>query len=94
MAKVEKARTAKKVKQDNTFPLERENYIILGVGLLFIVSGYLALSGDSVEGFLPLTLAPILLVLGYCVVIPIGIMYRKKETEKGGESPGMPAQGT
>jgi hypothetical protein len=43
-----------------------------------IVAGYIALSGDKVEGFLPLTLAPILLVLGYCVAIPLGIMYRKK----------------
>ena len=32
----------------------------------------------SVEGFLPLVLSPILLVAGYCVVIPIGIMYRKR----------------
>ncbi len=31
----------------------------------------------SVEGFLPLVLAPILLVAGYCVIIPLGIMYRK-----------------
>ncbi len=86
MAKVEKTKTAKKVKHDGTFPLERENYIILGLGLLLIVLGYIAISGDQVEGFFPLTLAPILLVLGYCVVIPVGIMYRKKEKKEGTQS--------
>jgi len=58
-------------------PLGRENYIILGAGILIIVAGYLAMLEGSVEGFLPLVLSPILLVAGYCVVIPIGIMYRK-----------------
>jgi hypothetical protein len=58
-------------------PLGRENYIILGAGILVIVAGYLAMLEGSVEGFLPLVLSPILLVTGYCVIIPIGIMYRK-----------------
>ena len=79
MAKVEKGRQVRKGKQELVFPLERENYIILGIGLLVITLGYIALSGNTVEGFRQLTLAPILLVLGYCVIIPIGIMYRKKE---------------
>jgi hypothetical protein len=78
MAKVEKGKT-RRTKTNDIFPLERENFIILGVGLLFIVFGYIALSGNSVEGFRQLTLAPILLLLGYCFIIPIGIMYRKKE---------------
>jgi membrane protein CcdC involved in cytochrome C biogenesis len=82
MAKVEKSKQMKKTKQDEIFPLERENYIILGIGLLVIIIGYIALSGNKVEGFSQLTLAPILLVLGYCVIIPIGIMYRKKEKPK------------
>ena len=58
-------------------PLARENYFILGAGILVIVAGYLAMLQGSVEGFLPLVLSPILLVAGYCVVIPVGIMYRK-----------------
>ena len=45
--------------------------------MLVIIAGYLAMLEGSVEGFLPLVAAPILLVLGYCVIIPIGILYRK-----------------
>lgn len=77
MAKVEKGKTRKQ-KADEMLPLERENYIILGIGLLVIILGYAALSQMTLTGFLPLTVAPILLVSGYCVIIPIGIMYRKK----------------
>ena len=79
MAKVVKAKQARKSKVDDSLPFERENYIILGLGLLVIVLGYIALSGNTVEGFSQLTLAPILLVLGYCVIIPVGILYRKRE---------------
>jgi hypothetical protein len=78
MAKVVRTKSVKKLKRDDFFPLERENYLILGLGLLVIVLGYIALSGDKVEGFLPLTVAPILLVIGYCVIIPLGILYRKR----------------
>jgi hypothetical protein len=88
MAKVEKGKQLKKGKPDTTFPLERENFMILGAGLVVIVLGYLALSGNVVEGFRQLTLAPILLLLGYCVIIPVGIMYRKKPKD---ESQGKPA---
>ena len=65
-------------------PLGRENYYILGAGILVIVAGYLAMLEGSVEGFLPLVLSPILLVTGYCVVIPIGIMYRKSAPKEPG----------
>lgn len=63
--------------KDQVFPLSRENFIIIGVGLLVIAAGYVAMLEGSVEGFLPLVVAPILLVLGYCVIIPLGILYRK-----------------
>lgn len=90
MAKVGKSKSMKRGKADDTLPLERENYIILGIGLFLIVAGYVALSPNTVEGFMPLVLAPILLVLGYCVVIPLGILYRKRETPAGEGVP--PAQ--
>ena len=87
---------AKQVKQkgkirkglrDDILPLERENFMILGLGLLVIAAGYLAMLEGSVEGFLPLVAAPILLVLGYCVIIPLGILYRKSLFSKNGAHP-------
>ena len=78
MAKTEK-KNIKKPANAGILPLERENFIIMGVGLIIIILGYIALSENKVEGFMPLVVAPILLVLGYCVIIPFGIMYRKKD---------------
>ena len=40
------------------------NSILLAAGVFVLVGGYLALAGGSI------TLAPVLLVLGYCVLLP------------------------
>ncbi|MBU0691326.1 hypothetical protein KKH18_05865 [bacterium] len=68
-------------------PFTRKNYLILGSGLLILIIGYLCLAQGPHDGFLSLTLAPILLVLGFCVVIPYGIMARDKSVATG-TSPG------
>jgi len=54
-------------------PFTKLNYYIFAAGLLAIVLGYFTLSQGSI------TLAPILLVVGYCVIIPVAILYRGKE---------------
>jgi hypothetical protein len=79
MAKVDKSRPSKKAKKDIQFPLGRTNFLIIGAGVLVNIIGYITLSGNTVDGFSQLTIAPILLVIGYCIIIPVGIMYRKKE---------------
>lgn len=60
-------------------PLAKRNYQILGGALLCIAAGYLALVQKPWDGFLPLMVAPVLLVLGYCVLVPLGILYRRKD---------------
>jgi hypothetical protein len=57
--------------------LTRENFLLLGAGVVTILVGYAAMLEGSVEGFLPVVVAPILLVLGYCIILPVGILYRK-----------------
>jgi hypothetical protein len=52
------------------------------------VIGYLCLAQGPHDGFLSLTLAPLLLVIGYCVVIPWGIMARDKSVAAGTTSGG------
>jgi hypothetical protein len=75
------ARTKSKPRRalrDESLPLSRKNFLILGAGLVVIAAGYLAMLEGSVEGFMPLVVAPILLVTGYCVLIPLGILYRQR----------------
>ncbi len=64
--KVEGRRTVER--PDAELPFDRKNYIIFGLAALVIVAGYIALSRGSI------TLAPILLLLGYLVLIPWGIL--------------------
>ena len=63
------------------FPLTAENYQLFGVGIFIIILGYISLSKGPADSFWSLTLAPILLVFGYCVVIPFAILYKKKNKE-------------
>lgn len=81
MGKVVKKREAKRRSKDDILPLGRDNFRIIGVGVLVILAGYLAMLEGSVEGFLPLVVAPVLLVLGYCVIIPFGILYKKSSVK-------------
>jgi len=77
----------------HTLPLAKRNYQILGGALLCIAAGYLALLQKPWDGFLPLIVAPVLLVLGYCILVPLGILYRRKgEQQAGGEGSAQHAQ--
>lgn len=65
-------------KKEFSFPLEKENFIIIGVGIVILIIGYVLMSQNSVDGFLPTVFSPILLVAGYCVIIPYGILKKAK----------------
>ena len=64
-----------KKKQNNNseefkWPFGRRNYMFFGVAMLSIILGYIALGQGSI------TLAPILLVLGYCVLVPVSLIIK------------------
>jgi hypothetical protein len=73
-----KSQYTKKQKKEIVFPLEKSNLMIIGFGILLLIIGYIFMAENSVNGFLPTVAAPILLVLGYCVIIPYGIIKRPK----------------
>ncbi len=75
-----KTREEKEKKRRTFFPLTADNYRLLGLGVLIIVFGYIALRQGPADSIWSLTIAPILLVIGYCVVIPFAIMYQKKKS--------------
>lgn len=72
-----------------SFPLRRENFILLAIGIATIVVGYMfmltAITNDPAQhqqvwnNALAVTVAPILLVIGYAVIIPIALLYRSKK---------------
>lgn len=55
--------------------LDRRNVIILVVGLVVITIGYFLLSIPPWDNFLSRSVSPLILILGYLVIIPIAIFY-------------------
>ncbi len=78
-----KDRVTKKRSGQITFG--RENYFIFLIGILTLVLGYIFLAQGPADSFWSLTVAPILLVLSYCVIIPLAILYRKKSPQAKAE---------
>ena len=74
-------RARQRPKPQQKLPYAERNIWLFGLGLVTIALGYVFLSLPPVDGFMSLTLAPLLLVLGYCVFIPIALLSRQKEEE-------------
>jgi len=54
------------------------NYLLFGLGLTLIILGYIVMGNGEVSSFQSLTIAPIMLFLGYIVFIPASLIYRDK----------------
>jgi hypothetical protein len=87
MARIETKAVPKRKPILDSLPFNKTNYRILGLGLLSIVLGYIALAQQPWDGTMPLVVAPILLVLGYCVLVPLGILYHRKTVPESNQTP-------
>ncbi len=78
----------KETNKNSQFAFTKQNYIILGVGLLFIFLGFFLMQGGGSEdptihneeemfGFRRITLAPICIIGGFIINI-FGILYSPK----------------
>jgi len=62
-----------------TIPFGKLNYILFAAGLLVITAGWFLLRAGHIS------LSPVMLILGYCVIIPVAIVFvpgRKKDSKK------------
>jgi hypothetical protein len=69
----------KKKSQDIMLPFTKENYLLLVLGVIVIAIGYILMEMGGAYDALALVISPIILVIGYCVIIPFSIFYRKKQ---------------
>jgi hypothetical protein len=72
-----KAQFRKPVEVDLGFNWRPINTVLLGIGVVVILAGYLALARGSI------TLAPILLVSGYVVFIPASLVFLGRSKASG-----------
>ncbi|MGD9140862.1 MAG: hypothetical protein PVJ42_04920 [bacterium] len=85
MAKQKKGEKRRQVQKKQKPPegslvLGKRNVWLLMAGIVVILLGYLLLGRGSTS------LAPVLLVLGYCVIVPLSIMLWVRQTDKKTDS--------
>ncbi len=75
------------------FPMTKKNLYILGIGIIVILFGFgLMATGITDEAAVPdgtwnnpfaVSIAPLVLLIGYCVIIPYGILKYYKDEGSG-----------
>ncbi len=68
-----------KSKLFNSWDFNRKNYLLFCIGIVVILAGYLLMAYGETTSFQSVKLAPIMLIVGYCIIIPISIVYKFPE---------------
>ena len=62
---------------NNNWPFKKINYLLFGIGILVIILGYIIMGFGEVDSFQSIKLAPIILLIGYIIIIPLSIFYKE-----------------
>jgi len=82
MAKViNKAKGVHKPKQATAIMSKRGLYLFY-IGLVFIGIGFILMAQPPVDGFMSRTLAPLVLVFSYLILIPISLFMKDKKASE------------
>jgi hypothetical protein len=67
-----------KKKNINKLNLNKTNYILLTIAIIVIIAGYIIMkyAGDDLGDK---TLSPIILSIGYLILVPLALFYKKKD---------------
>ena len=76
-----KSRNPRKRRPGASRVFQSTNYIIFGAALLLLIVAYLLMLQGPHDNVLSRTIAPVLLVISYCVLIPLAILYRKRQEQ-------------
>jgi len=84
MAKAVKKRTVKSAKKTLVSPFniywDKTNYMLLAAGMVFVLVGFYVMSLGRWDSTVSLVISPIILFIGYVIIFPLSILFRKKET--------------
>ncbi len=86
MAKAKRVLSTTKSKVEWKFPLNKKNFLWIGIAIATILVGYALMATGiteepaSIDGTwnnpMAIVVAPLLLVIGYCVLIPYALLKR------------------
>ena len=60
-------------------PFNKINYMLFVIGLVSIVIGYFVIANNDVDSIASTKIGPVILFIGYCIIIPISIIYKPKK---------------
>lgn len=63
--------------KETIWPFKKNNYLIFGIGVLTIILGYILMATGDVNSFQSVKLSPFILFIGYVILIPLSIFYKK-----------------
>ena len=63
--------------------MDKKNIILIALGVLLLVIGFICLATGPADNPVSLTVAPLILVAAYLVVIPVGILWKGKSQDMG-----------
>ncbi len=81
--KVKLSTKAQAISAPEKWPFGKKNYIWFGIALATMILGFILLGTGSI------TLAPLLLVIAYCVLVPVAILV-KDEPKSDSSGPAEP----
>uniref|UniRef100_A0A7V3E863 DUF3098 domain-containing protein n=1 Tax=Ignavibacterium album TaxID=591197 RepID=A0A7V3E863_9BACT len=84
MAKVKKratVKTSRKLPSPFNIYWEKNNYILLIVGIVVTIVGYYLMSIGPWNSNESLVYSPIILFIAYVIIFPLAIIYRKKKQQ-------------
>jgi membrane protein YdbS with pleckstrin-like domain len=77
--RVKMAKIIKRQAASQELPFGKTNLYILGIGLAVLVIGYLFMAQPPVNSFWSRTLAPVVVLIAYLIIIPYSLFYRRKK---------------
>ena len=63
----------------DSWSFSNKNYFLFIAGIVFIIIGYVTMALGETYSFQSLSLAPVLLSVGYLVLIPYALIYKDRE---------------
>ena len=55
------------------------NYQLFGIGLCVIILGYIVMATGETESLQSVKIAPLILIVGYCIIIPAAILIKPED---------------
>jgi membrane protein YdbS with pleckstrin-like domain len=80
-----KSRTQKTSESPFNIYWQKQNYLLLIIGFIFLIIGFYLLAQGNWDSTVSLVASPIFLFIAYILIFPASIFYRKKEEEKNNQ---------